>query len=274
MKVMILANRDPTSSTIFRAVCDDPRLEVSCIAFTKTLTKSHGFWQGVYDIFHSSGMPYFAYISFWNSVFLTKEWLISHLPLLKRLFRDFFSLKLWAQEQGVEIVYSSDYNSTEFLDVVSRLQPAVLLTRINQILDSSILNSAPYGCWCLHSSELPKYQGIAAEFHSLLNGEKTVGFTVMQMERSLDTGPLIAQGNTSIPENVTLHGLIDRNNIFAQGVIRRAVDRLIADQIRCQPQDLSQKSYYSWPTPEQTNRFRQKGLNYISFCEAVIHIFH
>lgn len=194
------------------------------------------------------------------------------LPFPKLIFRKFFSLRLWARDQGIEAVLSSDFNSPEFLAVVARHQPDVLFTRINQVLKEPILKSAPHGCWCFHSSELPKYQGIAAEFHSLLNGEKTVGFTVMQMERELDAGPIIAQSRMPIPVDATLHGLIKHNNAFAHSVIQRAVDDLLAGQLKSVTQSPSQRSYYSWPTMEQTRAFRRKGLRYISLHEALVHI--
>lgn len=273
LKVAILANGDPTSSAIFRAVCDDPRLKVVCVAFTATLTKSQGFWQGVYDIFRAAGLSYFIYVCFWNGVFSLKEWLMWHLPFLKQIFPEFFSLKLWARNQNIDIVSSPDFNAPEFLERLIDHQPDVILTRINQILKEPILNSAPHGCWCFHSSELPKYQGIAAEFHSLLNDEQSVGFTVMQMERKLDNGPIIKQGCIPIPDGITLHRLIQENNLFAQKIIHEAIDDLLSDQIKLAPQNIDQKSYFSWPTSPQTQAFRQKGLRYISFREAISYLF-
>jgi folate-dependent phosphoribosylglycinamide formyltransferase PurN len=269
---MVLANADPTTSTIFQPVCQDPRLQVVCIAFTRTLTKSQGFWRGVSDVFRASGFGYFAYIAFCNVVFRLKEWLIWYVPGMGRIFRGFFSLRLWARQHCVETVASADFNSTATLDFVQRHRPDILFTRINQILKEPILKAPPYGCWCFHSSALPKYQGIAAEFHSLLNGEESTGFTVMQMEQRLDAGPIIAQESYAIPRGVTLHGLIDYNTVRSHSVVRRAVEAIVAGEVRPVPQDLSRRSYYSWPSPDQTRAFRRKGLRYISISEAVAYV--
>jgi methionyl-tRNA formyltransferase len=212
------------------------------------------------------------YISFWNGVFAAKEWLIWHLPFLGSLFRRFFSLKLWARNHNVEIVFSSDFNSQDFMNFVSQHQPDVIFTRINQILREPILLSAPHGCWCFHSSELPRYQGIAAEFHSLLNGEKTVGFTVMKMEPELDAGPTIGQGNTLIPKGITLHRLIEHNYTNAHKVTRKVLDDFLADTIKYSSQDSSLKSYYSWPNSNQTQAFRRKGFRFISIRDCLSYI--
>jgi folate-dependent phosphoribosylglycinamide formyltransferase PurN len=273
LRVLILSNRDPTSSTIFRAICEDPRLAITGIAFTTTLTRCKGFWRGVWHIFRRSGLRYFIYLLFWNGIFSAKEWLIWYLPFLRHIFRYFFSLKLWARENDSEILFSEDFNSSEFLAGVTKHQPDLILTRVNQILKGPILNSATFGCWCFHSSELPSYQGIAAEFHSMLNGEKKIGFTVMQMEAKLDAGPIIAQASAPIPEGVTLHGLIKYNNTFAHEVIRKAMEDLFAGCMKYSLQDLSRKTYFSWPTPDETRVFGQKGLHFISFREMLSYLF-
>lgn len=159
MKVIILANDDPTTNTIFQPICEDLRLKVVCIAFSLSLTKSKSFWRGVYEVYNVSGWPYFIYISFWNGVFLIKQYLIWHLPIMKRIFPNFFSLKLWARDHKVDVISSSDFNSREFLAVISNYQPDVIFLRMGQILKQPIIDSTPYGCWCFHSSELPKYRG-------------------------------------------------------------------------------------------------------------------
>ena len=269
---MILANTDATTSAIFRPVCEDPRLEVVCVAFTQTLTRANGFWRGVYQIFLACGLGYFTYVAFCNIVFRAKEWLLGSLPGMRRLFGAFFSLRLWAREQGIQTVYSADFNSEGFLQIVRRHRPDVLFTRINQILREPILSAASQGCWCFHSSALPSYQGIAAEFHSLLNGEGTAGFTVFRMERIVDAGPILAIETFPVPPGVTLHGLIEHTIARSHGVVRRAIEAMLSGEVMPIPQDLSQRSYYSWPNPVQTRAFRRRGLRYISMREAFAYV--
>ena len=272
MKVMVLANTDATSSVIFQPICEDPRLDVVCVAFTGTLTRATGFWSGVRDVFTASGWPYFVYLLFQNAVFRAKEQVLLVAPAAIRLLPRFFSLRVWARTHGVRVVTSGDFNSPEFMALVRHHQPDVLLTRINQFLRQPILDAAPHGCWCFHSSALPRYRGIAAEFHSLLNGEPSVGFTVMQMENRLDAGPIIAQAELPIPPGVTLHGLITASNRRAQAVVRSAIDALLANRVVTVPQDATAGSSYSWPTPADTRAFRRKGLRYISVAEAIAYL--
>jgi folate-dependent phosphoribosylglycinamide formyltransferase PurN len=272
VKVMVLANTDATSSVIFQPICEDARLDVVCVAFTSTLTRATGFWSGVRDVFAASGWPYFAYLVFQNAVFRAKEQALLRVPAAIRLLPRFFSLRVWAHARGVPVVTSDDFNSPEFMALVAKYQPDVLLTRINQFLRQPILDAAPHGCWCFHSSALPRYRGIAAEFHSLLNGEACVGFTVMQMENQLDAGPIIAQAEFPIPLGVTLHGLITASNRRAQGVVRAAIDALLLHQVVAVPQNRSAGSPYSWPTPADTEAFRRKGLRYITVAEAIAYV--
>jgi methionyl-tRNA formyltransferase len=247
-------------------------LAVTAVAFTTTLTKLKGFWTGVGHIFRCSGLPYFIYLVFWNGIFSAKEYLVWHFPFLKSIFRDFFSLKIWAREHGAEIILSPDFNSSEFVSIVSTHRPDLILTRVNQILKEPLLTIAPQGCWCFHSSELPKYQGIAAEFHCMINGEKTIGFTVMRMEAKLDAGPIIAQGNAPITKGLTLYSLTKYNNTLSHRIIRKALADLFSGNIQCIDQDLSKKSYYSWPKPEETRTFRKNSMQYISLKELLQYI--
>lgn len=273
MRVVILSNRDPTANALFQAVCARPDIEVALVSFSATLTKSKSFAGGVLDIYRRAGLGYFLYVCFWDAVFLAKDWLVRRMPWSRHLFPGFFSLWGWAAARGVPVTFEPDYNDPVFVARVRGLKPDVVLTRMNQIVKAPLLQAAPQGCWCLHSSELPRYQGVAAEFHSLLNGEARVGFTVFRMEAKLDAGPLIRQHTIPIAPGITMHGLIQANVTAGKTVIGQALDDLAAGALRFGTQPSEGKSYHSWPSPAQTRAFRRKGLRYLSLGEAWRYVF-
>ncbi len=51
----------------------------------------------------------------------------------------------------------------------------------------------------IHPSLLPKYRGASPIQTQILNDEKNVGVTIMQIDKGMDTGPIIAQRKTSPP---------------------------------------------------------------------------
>jgi methionyl-tRNA formyltransferase len=66
------------------------------------------------------------------------------------------------------------------------------------ILPQPILEAPRLGCLNVHASLLPRWRGAAPIQRAILAGDETTGVTIMQMERGLDTGPMIAVRETAL----------------------------------------------------------------------------
>ncbi|MES2497171.1 MAG: methionyl-tRNA formyltransferase [Pseudomonadota bacterium] len=66
------------------------------------------------------------------------------------------------------------------------------------ILPQTILDAPRHGCLNVHGSLLPRWRGAAPVQRAILAGDPTTGVTIMQMERGLDTGPMLATIETPI----------------------------------------------------------------------------
>ncbi|HEY1605981.1 MAG TPA: methionyl-tRNA formyltransferase [Allosphingosinicella sp.] len=66
------------------------------------------------------------------------------------------------------------------------------------ILPEPILSAPRFGCVNVHASLLPRWRGAAPVQRSILAGDAQTGITIMQMERGLDTGPMLAVRETAI----------------------------------------------------------------------------
>jgi len=64
------------------------------------------------------------------------------------------------------------------------------------IIDKMILNKIPNFILGIHNSLLPKYRGHAPLVWSMLNGDKTVGASLFQIEEGMDTGKIYHQWTT------------------------------------------------------------------------------
>lgn len=60
------------------------------------------------------------------------------------------------------------------------------------ILPVSVLAAPRFGCLNVHASLLPRWRGAAPIHRAILAGDEMTGVTIMQMERGLDTGPMLA----------------------------------------------------------------------------------
>ena len=60
------------------------------------------------------------------------------------------------------------------------------------ILPMPVLAAPRFGCLNVHASLLPRWRGAAPIHRAILAGDEMTGVTIMQMERGLDTGPMLA----------------------------------------------------------------------------------
>lgn len=66
------------------------------------------------------------------------------------------------------------------------------------ILPVPVLAAPKHGCLNVHASLLPRWRGAAPIVRAILAGDVLTGVTIMQMEKGLDTGPMLATVTTPI----------------------------------------------------------------------------
>ena len=69
---------------------------------------------------------------------------------------------------------------------------AAVVAAYGLILPEPILQAPDYGCLNVHASMLPRWRGAAPIQRAILAGDTRTGVTIMQMEKGLDTGPMMA----------------------------------------------------------------------------------
>jgi methionyl-tRNA formyltransferase len=75
---------------------------------------------------------------------------------------------------------------------------AAVVAAYGLILPRAILDAPRRGCLNVHGSLLPRWRGAAPVQRAILAGDPVTGVTIMQMERGLDTGPMLAAVETPI----------------------------------------------------------------------------
>ncbi|MDE6738390.1 MAG: methionyl-tRNA formyltransferase, partial [Lachnospiraceae bacterium] len=74
-----------------------------------------------------------------------------------------------------------------------------------------------------HASLLPKYRGAGPIQWAIINGEKTTGVTIMQMDKGIDTGDMLLKAEVAIEPQETGDSLHDK---LAQAGARLIVEAL------------------------------------------------
>ena len=87
------------------------------------------------------------------------------------------------------------------------------------ILPQVILDAPLKGCLNIHASLLPRWRGAAPIHRAIMAGDLETGVCVMQMEASLDTGPVLETIRTDILASDTTGVLHDRLSMMGRDAI-------------------------------------------------------
>ena len=78
-----------------------------------------------------------------------------------------------------------------------------------------LLTSTKFGGLNIHPSLLPKYRGATPVPHTILNGDKETGITIIKMSNVIDAGQIVAQIKAEVKPGDTSADLLNR--LFALG---------------------------------------------------------
>ncbi|MDX9779366.1 MAG: methionyl-tRNA formyltransferase [Patescibacteria group bacterium] len=128
--------------------------------------------------------------------------------------------------------------------IIENLQPDVIVViAYGKIIPQTILDIPRHGCINIHASLLPKYRGASCLQATILNGDTESGVTVMKMDASMDTGPIIKQASIVVANKELLVNLHDKlAQLGAQTLIEVIFDYCLGN-IKTIAQDDSKATY-------------------------------
>jgi len=120
-------------------------------------------------------------------------------------------VKLEALERKLPVFQPLDFKSAQARDELAALQPDLMIVvAYGLILPAKVLSIPRMGCWNVHASLLPRWRGAAPIQRAIEAGDKVTGVCLMQMEKGLDTGPVLLSLPTPISPDDTAQSLHDR----------------------------------------------------------------
>jgi methionyl-tRNA formyltransferase len=111
------------------------------------------------------------------------------------------------------------------------------------ILPVEILSAPRLGCLNVHGSLLPRWRGAAPIQRAIMAGDTETGVQVMQMEKGLDTGPVLLSQSVKIADNDTAGSLHDKLALAGAALLPRALDALEAGALHGAPQSEAGVTY-------------------------------
>jgi methionyl-tRNA formyltransferase len=104
-----------------------------------------------------------------------------------------------AEAAGIEVRTPLTLRDAEAQEAFRALDLDVaVVAAYGLILPSPILEAPRQGCLNVHGSLLPRWRGAAPVQRCILAGDERTGVCIMEMERGLDTGPVLLRRETAV----------------------------------------------------------------------------
>jgi methionyl-tRNA formyltransferase len=138
-------------------------------------------------------------------------------------------VKALACAHGVEVRQPESLRDPETRDALRALQPDLLVVvAYGLLLPQKVLDIPPAGAWNVHASLLPRWRGAAPIQRAIEAGDHETGACLMQMEKGLDTGPVLLRKRVGIAETETAGELHDRLARVGADLLRAGLELLRA----------------------------------------------
>jgi len=180
-------------------------------------------------------------------------------PPVKELAEQ-YHLTVWQPQKIIQV-----------LDNLRELQPEVMVVAAYaQIIPEEILSLPRYGCVNVHPSLLPHYRGATPAPAAILAGDSETGVTIMLMDKTFDTGPILNQESLAIAPDETAASLLIKTAKLGAKILTATIKQYIKGQITPLPQDNNLATYcrrldkgdglIDWQQPAATIERLVRGL--------------
>lgn len=148
------------------------------------------------------------------------------------------AVKMLALEKGYDIYQPLNFKEDDDVEQLKALKPDVLLVAAyGLILPQRVLDIATHGAINVHASLLPKYRGAAPIQRAIMNGDPVTGITIMQMEKGLDSGPILMQRALAIGIDDTAGTLHDELAVLGGDLLVEGLEKLVVGDLHPKIQD-------------------------------------
>ena len=191
-------------------------------------------------------------------------------------------VKALALEHGIEVRQPQSLRTPEAQDALRALQPDLMIVvAYGLLLPQKVLDIPTHGCWNVHASLLPRWRGAAPIQRAIEAGDTRSGVCLMQMEKGLDTGPVLLAQAIDIGPAETGGQLHDRLSELGARVLGDALGLLRATiQLPPHPQPEDGATYahkldkaearLDWSLPATTLANKVRAFNPWPMADAML----
>jgi len=147
-------------------------------------------------------------------------------------------VKITALHNDIPVFQPDNLRNEEFISQMKALSLDLIVTAAyGKILPVSILALPRLGCINVHASLLPLYRGAAPVQWCLINGDAKTGITIMQMDKGMDTGAILAQRSIDITFDMDAGTLMQELSLLGSQMLSSTIMDYCNSRIKPVSQD-------------------------------------
>jgi len=209
-------------------------------------------------------------------------------PVLDMLFNNFDLALAITTEQGSQdpIPFFCKAKKIDFVslrksaDLIASPSLVVAMASLGVVADFGLiipedtLKSFSMGIINVHPSLLPKYRGATPAQNAILNGDKKTGVTIIQLDKYVDHGPIIAQVEEEIKSEDTAKDLYER--LFKKGalLLEKVLPILQTTNITLKPQNHEEATFTKMLKKEDGFVDLKKKSSEIDFFNRMVRAYY
>jgi len=141
-------------------------------------------------------------------------------------------VKQLALENGLNVLQPESLKDPDWQEKLINLQPDLMVVvAYGLMIPARLLDQPSFECWNIHASLLPRWRGAAPIQRAIEAGDEQTGVCIMQMEVTLDTGPVYQCLSTPIGPMDTAGSLHDRLAGMGAQALRDCIEKLGRDEL-------------------------------------------
>ena len=154
------------------------------------------------------------------------------------------AVKQTAIKQQVPVFQPASFRVPESVSGLKSLEPDLMVVvAYGLLLPEAVLSIPRLGCVNLHGSLLPRWRGAAPIQRAIEAGDAVTGITLMQMDRGLDTGAMLAKQEAPISDRDTGQTLHDTLSQIGGELLSDSLDAIFDQALEAASQDETQATY-------------------------------
>ena len=269
MKIVLLTNDNYFSYIAAIRFLENYKSDIALVVFSSALVGRRNTLSSIFFTLKNTGVRHTIFKLFTYGIFKVTRILSQVFPKILCGCSTF----LWVKRNKLKFITTDDVNSYVCTNTIKAANPELIVSvSMNQVIKKEILNLPVNRSINVHCAPLPEYGVMSPYIWGLANNESYSAATIHYMDEGLNTGDIIVQEKISVLAEDSAFCLFHRCCNAVSELLLETVKKIQNGSVESYPQDLSKKSYFSWPTKQCIVSLRRNGYSLVKIRDFYLAI--